>query len=117
MKRIYLDYVLDIIHEIDIIKKATSDIEREAFDDDEIIQRAVVACLINIGEATKLIPEEVKARFPDIPWKNLSGMRDKLVHHYFGIDLDIVWTVAATEAPKLQEQVRKILMTVESDTD
>jgi uncharacterized protein with HEPN domain len=62
-----------------------------------------------IGEATKHIPEALRKRHPEIPWKRMSGMRDRLVHAYFGVDYKLVWDAIKTEIPNLRPQFRKIL--------
>jgi uncharacterized protein with HEPN domain len=62
-----------------------------------------------VGEAIKKVPEEVRSRHPDIEWKKIAGLRDILVHEYFGIDVDIVWDVVANKLPDLKLQIEKIL--------
>lgn len=68
-----------------------------------------------IGEATKHLPDELKEKHPQIPWKNMSGMRDRLIHAYFGIDHDLVWKAIETEIPKLKSQLKKILREFEKE--
>ena len=68
-----------------------------------------------IGEAVKNVSDELRKKQPDIPWRQLAGMRDKLIHEYFGVNLTIVWEVVAQEIPKLGAQVREILE--ESDNE
>lgn len=75
---------------------------------------AVVRNLEIIGEAIKKLPAEVRNRHPDVPWKRIAGLRDILIHEYFGIDLDIIWDVVETKLPSLAERVAAIL-SAESD--
>ena len=75
---------------------------------------AVVRNLEVMGEAIKKLPAEVRDRHPDVPWKKIAGLRDILIHQYFGIDLDIVWDVVETKLPALAERVAEILA-AESD--
>lgn len=62
-----------------------------------------------IGEAVKNIPDNIRNEYPNIAWKQISGMRDKLIHHYFGVDLDIVWDTIKKDLPELEKQIQEIL--------
>lgn len=77
--------------------------------EDELIQDGVVRNLEIIGEAVKHIPEDVKKNYPDIEWRKIAGLRDILIHAYFGIDLDVVWDVVKNKIPELKEKVENIL--------
>ena len=70
---------------------------------DEILQRAFTRSISIIGEASKKLPAEFKEKYPDIEWKSMTGMRDKLIHDYFGIDYEMVWDVAVNKIPLLRE--------------
>ena len=78
------------------------------FFEDIKTQDAVIRNLEIIGEATKNLSETIRKNHPEIPWKNLAGMRDRLIHQYFGVNLDIVWDVAKKELPQLLLHIRNI---------
>jgi len=79
------------------------------FVNDPVMMRAFVRSLEIIGEAVKQIPEDFRKRYPSIPWKEISGMRDKLIHEYFGVNYKIVWKTVVEEIPKLKSQIERIL--------
>jgi len=72
-------------------------------------QDAVIHNIEIIGEATKNISEELRNKYSEIPWKGLAGMRDKLIHHYFGVNLDIVWSVVKEELPEIILKIEEII--------
>ena len=76
---------------------------------DRKTQDAVVRNFEVIGEAAKNISSALKAKHPEIPWKSIAGLRDKLIHFYFGIDYKIVWNISKKELPKLSRQIKKII--------
>ena len=80
---------------------------------DSKTQDAVVRNLEIIGEAVKMLSKELKEKYPQFPWKELAGMRDKLIHHYFGINYDLVWGIIEEEIGSLSEQIKKILEDLE----
>lgn len=82
---------------------------RAAFEKDELIQSWVVRHLELIGEAARGLPEEIRARTPGVPWKQLMGMRDVLIHRYFDIDTEIVWRVVEDHLPVLRAEVEAAL--------
>jgi len=103
MKREYKDYLKDICDCIDKIEKYTSEIPSfKKFLVDEKTGLAVIKLFENIGEAAKKIPSEVKNKYPDIPWKDMTGMRDILVHEYFGVDAEVLWKTAKEDIPILK---------------
>ena len=103
--RVYLAHIRDAIERID---RFTAD-GRERFLSDLLIQDAVIRNLEVIGEAAKALSNEVRAATPDIPWKQIAGMRDVLIHNYFGVKLEIVWQVVVDHLPTLQTRVRQLL--------
>ena len=72
------------------------------------IQDAVMRRIEIMGEAVKNIPKETKDKYPDIPWRQITGMRDILIHEYFGIDLELTWEVAKRDVPDLKEKMLKV---------
>lgn len=76
---------------------------------DELIQNAVIRQLEVIGEATRQIPQEIRARYKQINWKDIVGMRDKLVHDYIGVDLEVVWKASTVDVPILKRLILNIL--------
>jgi uncharacterized protein with HEPN domain len=78
---------------------------RTAFFESSMIQDAVVRNLEIIGEATKQVPDSLRARAPELSWREMAGMRDKLIHDYLGVDLNLVWDVVASELPATRERI------------
>lgn len=89
-------FINHILEEIEFLKKISMDLEIEDLMDDEILKRAIPRSLEIIGEAAKSISDNLKNKHPEIEWRKITGLRDKLIHAYFGIDWDIVWDVLKT---------------------
>ena len=104
-----LEYLRHILDEAVYLNEQTDRLTREAFLQDETAKRAFVRSLEIIGEASKQVPQALKNRYLDIEWRSMAGMRDKLIHHYFGVDYDLVWDVAVNKIPALTQQIKKIL--------
>lgn len=100
--------LLDIRQAIERIEKYASR-GRQAFDKDELLQNWVVHHLLVIGEAARMLPEDVKNRAPEIRWKEVIGTRHVLVHNYFDVDAEIVWTAVEKDLPVLKSAVDRIL--------
>ena len=97
----YLKHILDAISNIE---KFIEGVKKENFLGNVEKQYAVLRGLEIIGEATKNLSEELKKKHPNIPWKEIAGMRDKLIHQYFGVNLDLVWETIKTELPELKNR-------------
>lgn len=107
--RIYLDYVQDIIDSIRDVESFVKGMSFEEFRKDRKTINAVVRSIEVIGEASKRIPASITADYPNVPWKKMAGMRDKLIHEYFGIDLEILWQVAKEDLKSIRPAIRLIL--------
>ena len=109
MTREFLDYLEDIIKAMEDVSKFIEGQEFCDFAEDDKTVSAVIRKLEIIGEAVKKIPNEVKKNYSQIPWKDIAGMRDKLIHEYFGVDLKRVWSTAKKDIPNLKPLFDKIL--------
>jgi uncharacterized protein with HEPN domain len=108
-KRRDQDYLGDIREAIQRIVAYTANLTYEQFVKDYKTQDAVVRNFEVIGEATKNLSASLKRNYPEVPWKGLAGLRDKMIHHYFGINYEIVWTIAREELSGLLSQIEDIL--------
>jgi uncharacterized protein with HEPN domain len=114
-KRELGDYIQDIFEALGEVRDFTAGLQYEDFVKDKKTINAVVRSLEVIGEATKKIPVNLRLIYPEIPWKRMAGMRDKLIHEYFGIDLEIVWEVINSELPPIEPLIKKVLDDLESE--
>ena len=109
MKREYGDYLRDILDAISKIEKFVRGMDFQDYQKDDKTIFATIRALGIIGEAIKKVPDSMKIHHKRIPWKDISGMRDKLVHEYFGINDKVVWNTIKEDLPELKEAVEKII--------
>jgi len=115
MKRDIGDYLEDILNTIDKAENFIEGMTYEEFIKDDKTVFAVIRALEIIGEAVKNIPDDVRKSYPEIPWRDIAGMRDKVIHGYFGVRLDIVWNTVKEELPSLKPTFEKILKELEDE--
>lgn len=104
-----LEYLRHISDELEYLIRQTKVVTRDDFFKNETLQKAFVRSLEIIGEAAKNIPDDFKSKHKQVEWKAMAGMRDKLIHDYFGVDYEIVWDVAASKAPELHRKIKGLL--------
>lgn len=108
-ERVLLDYLNDILESIADIREFTTGMDRESFSGDKKTIKAVVRSLEVIGEAASKLPNHIKDMYPEIAWQETVGMRNRLIHEYFGVDLDIVWQTIEEDLEPLDKTVKRII--------
>jgi len=109
MSREFLDFIEDILDGMNKAEVLLEGVSYSQFETDFRINFAVVRALEIIGEAAKRLPEELRHRYPNIPWKGMAGMRDRIIHGYDNVDLQIVWDVVVRDIPHIKPQIELIL--------
>ena len=109
MPRDFEVYLEDILQAISKIHGYIGGLTRESFARDAMRIDAVIRNLEIIGEAAKIIPESIRAEYPNVEWKKIAGLRDILAHHYFEVDLDIVWDIVQNKLPELERDLGRKL--------
>ena len=108
MKRSVLLYIRDILEYMERAEAHVKGLSFEKFLKDNKACDAVIRCIEVIGEATKNIPEEIRNKHPSIPWRDMAGMRDKIIHGYFIVDFETVWLVVKEEIPRLKPMIIEV---------
>jgi uncharacterized protein with HEPN domain len=103
--KVFLEHILESIN---LIEEYMQNKTKTEFLETKQLQDAVIRRIEIIGEAVKNIPDDIKGKFKDIPWRNIMGMRDILIHQYFGVDLELTWEVINNNIPELKNQISSI---------
>jgi uncharacterized protein with HEPN domain len=109
MKKDLRIFLLHILDSIVLIEDYTKNKSKEDFEDSLSLQDMTIRRLEIIGEAIKNLPQEFKDSYTHVPWKKISGLRDKLIHEYFGIDIDLIWAIIVRDLPELKQNIEEIL--------
>jgi uncharacterized protein with HEPN domain len=104
-----IEYLQHILAETEYIVEQSADTDRDEFLADETLKRAFVRSIEVIGEATKHVSSEFRSQYPQIEWRAMAGMRDRLIHGYFGVDYELVWDVAINKIPVLRDALISLL--------
>ena len=109
MKKEHLIFIEHILESIKDIESYSQSISKNKFFGDKKSQDAIVRRIEIIGEAVKNLPIEFTNKYPFIPWSEIARTRDKMIHHYFGVDLDAVWDIVKEDLPELKKDIKEIL--------
>lgn len=104
--KIYLQHIMETINNIESF---LGNVDKGSFLENIMVQSAVIRQLEIIGEAVKNLSSQLKKTYKSTPWKDIAGLRDKLIHEYFGVDIRLVWTICKRELPELKKEILQIL--------
>lgn len=108
-------FVSHILESFELIEEYAKNVTKEALEKNEMKTDAIVRRIEIIGEATKNIPNSLKTMYPDIPWKDMAGMRDIIIHQYYGVEIDEIWKVMKIDTPKIKKEIKQILKNLENE--
>jgi len=117
MEREYKDYITDIVEAIESIERFVTGLTFKNFKKDDKTISAIVRKLEIIGEAAKNIPASVRNKNKQIPWKKMAGIRDKLIHEYFGVNTKVVWKTIKEDLPKVKPLIKEVLGKMEQEAE
>ena len=117
MKKDIIIFIKHILEGIESIENFSRGISKIKFLRDELRQNAIIRKLEIIGEATKNVPSSFRNKYPSIEWKRIAGLRDKLIHDYFGVNLDRVWNIVRKDIPNLKKKIKAILEETEKQSN
>ena len=109
---VYLSLILDSIERIE---EYTEGMEKKDFSSNNLVQDGTIRQIEIIGEATKSLSKDLRKRYPQVPWSDIAGMRDRLIHHYFGFNLEDVWHTVKVDIPALKDEILVILDVLETE--
>jgi uncharacterized protein with HEPN domain len=113
--RDYRLYLRDIVESVEAIERFVEGMGFDQFREDDRTSSAVIRKLEIIGEAAKGIPQNIRSKYPRIPWREMAGMRDKLIHSYFGVEYRLVWQTISQDIPRVKPLIRQIVDELERE--
>ena len=108
------DYIQDIIDAMEAAGSFIEEMSSDEFIADQKTVYASIRAIQIIGEASKKVPEGIRVKYPRVPWREMAGMRDKVTHEYFGVQMRVLWNTLKDDIPPLIDEMRRILLDVDS---